>query len=62
MIIDDRHTTTRNELQPVAKVLEALYLLAFAHDLVFVTPPPPLLLLSKLLAIQDHAQNVEEQL
>ena len=34
-----------------------------AHDLVFVTPHPPrpLLLLSKLL-VQDHAQNLEEQL
>ena len=29
------------------------------HDLVLVTPLHPV---SKLLAIQDHAQNLEEQL
>ena len=32
------------------------------HELVLWPPPPPLHPLSKLLAIQDHAQNLEEQL
>ena len=32
------------------------------HNLVLVTPPPPLHPLSKLLAIHDHTQNLEQQL
>ena len=49
-------------LQPVAKVLETVAQRASrqtAHDLVLVTPLHPF---SKLLAIQDNAQNLEEQL
>ena len=52
-------------VQPVPKVLETLYRTLFWHkwhvnDLVLVIPPSTGL--SKLLAIQDHAQNLEEQL
>ena len=48
-------------LRPVIKILENLYIWFKwpAHHLVLVIPPHPL---SKLLAIQDHAQNLEEQL
>ena len=48
-------------LRPVAKILETLYIWFKwpAHHLVLVIPPHPL---SMLLEIQDHAQNLEEQL
>ena len=48
-------------LRPVIKILENLYIWFKwpAHHLVLVIPPHPL---SKLLAIQDHVQNLEEQL
>ena len=48
-------------LRPVTKILETLYIWFKwpAPHLVLVVPPHPL---SKLLAIQDHAQNLEEQL
>ena len=51
-------------LQPLAKVLETytvFWLKWSVHDLVLVTPPP-LHPFSKLLAIQDRAQTLEEQL
>ena len=44
---------------PVAKVLETLPYFGSTwpwHDLVHVNPPPP------LINLQDHAQNLKEQL
>ena len=48
-------------LQPLAEILETLYL-GLTGLPVILCLLSPLLPLSKLLAIQDHAQNLEEQL
>ena len=48
-----------NQLQKYQRHCTVFWLKWPVHDLVLVTP---LLPLSKLLAIQDHAQNLEEQL
>ena len=49
---------TQTLLQPVAKVFETLYLILAS----MACPWSPLLPLSKILEIQEHAQNKEEQL
>ena len=49
-------------LQPVAKVLETLSYFGLNDPPMILCLWSPLLPLSKMLAIQDHAQNIEEQL
>ena len=48
-----------NQLQKYLRHCTVFWLFWPVHDLVLVTPLHPF---SKLLAIQDHAQNLEEQL
>ena len=48
-----------NQLQKYLRHCTVFWLKWLVHDLVLVTPLHPF---SKLLAIQDHAQNLEEQL
>ena len=51
-------------LQPVAKVLDTLYTVPYfglTGLLIILCMWSPLFLLSKLLALQDNAQNLEEQ-
>ena len=52
-----------NQLQKYLRHCTVFWLKWPVHDIVLVTsPPPPLDPLSKLLAIQDHSQNLEEKL
>ena len=50
-----------NQLQKYLRHCTVFWLKWLVHDLALATPPPPHPF-SKLLAIQDHAQNLQEQL
>ena len=52
-------TLTYNQLQKYLRYSTVFWFKWPVYDLVLLTPLQPL---SKLLAIQDHAQNLEEEL